>query len=124
MKYLTWAWLITLMVVSGCASSRNSGSANVDWRARARSVHIGMTRDEVQLILPLYEPLTTFSTYDVLTERAFVSTDGSGSIENYWVSADWQVTVTYTFRDGQERVSARVEVIKTKFPEIGPVNPP
>lgn len=83
----------------GCLSS------STNWRTKAATVVVGMTRAEVDEILP--EWTRTRSETDISGGR--VSTiGGSGAAECYWVSEHQRVVVIFNSVGGSHSMSNRV----------------
>ncbi len=107
---------VVLMNADDAAVRVEDKDTLTDWQARAATVKVGMTRAEVEKILPRWIPPASNS-YDFC---------GSGwgdfysMTEQYFVSADWRVIVTYDVSkrekfgipNNQERVLAPVKVNK------------
>ena len=70
------------------------GAHSAGWPNKAASVYIGTTRAQVNRILRVWNGKT-----------GYVLTVGSFTVESYWVSKDWMVTVWYDDRDGEGNMS-------------------
>ncbi len=69
--------LVLTVFAAGCSSY---------WVRKADKIKIGMSRPEVEKILPMYND----SPY-------FVSAEGDTIAYTYWVAPDWKVTLYYDF---------------------------
>jgi hypothetical protein len=88
---------------------------STNWRAKAAKVTVGMTRGQVEKILPMWSnPNSQMQRPEV----AMVT--GGGQECLYWVSENWRVAVNYDYTGGEyntsNRVVSLVEVNEEKFP--------
>lgn len=85
MKITSGSLIALLCVIAFGCTSRVASNADL-WRDRAAQVTVGMTRTEVETLLPLYpsSPITT------------VKSGGSQST-TYWVDENWNVSVAYDY---------------------------
>ncbi|MCX6900558.1 MAG: hypothetical protein NT105_17905 [Verrucomicrobia bacterium] len=91
---------------------KRSSDEKIDWPARAATVKVGMTRAEVEKILPkLQHPRGSTVSYGSIT-----MTD-SWNAAVYWVSQDWRVTVKYDYSGAVKPVTAT-----TMQACVGPAN--
>lgn len=105
-----------VFLLSACASQHQQiSSSDIDWEKRAKEVPIGMTRGEVDKILPVWDGPKG----SLLTAPRIGTTTGSAWVETYWVSRDWRVTIIYDNSGGEgsehNRVRDPVEVEKIRY---------
>jgi hypothetical protein len=91
-------------VLLGCSTAAQRSADSSEWGTRAARVTVGMTRAQVNGILPLWFGPNPAA----LLGQPVVSTLGAGSTEVYWVSDDWRVTVIYDRACGERSLSNRV----------------
>jgi hypothetical protein len=83
--------LLAAALASGCGAERDAATgAPIDWPARAATVKVGMTRFEVEKILP--GRLTSLG-----DGCATMTGGGCARFERYVVAEDWVVIVSYDF---------------------------
>ncbi|MCX6908327.1 MAG: hypothetical protein NTY01_09815 [Verrucomicrobia bacterium] len=113
MKHLTPIVILAAALASGYGAERDAAKeAPIDWPARSATVKVGMTRAEVEKILPELQPLRGFRvSYDS------VSMTVSRNARLYWVSQDWRVTVWYDYSGAAKPVTE-----STKQDAVGPEN--
>jgi hypothetical protein len=115
---MMWAMAAALLAAGGAASAAEK-EARIDWPARAATVKVGMTRAEVEKILPRLNPLPKperkpgeprelmprgyhAKCSKIPSECVIVSIYGD---ETYLVAKDWEVTVSYSSPEGWVRSS-------------------
>ncbi len=111
-----------LLAAGGCGAERDAAKESpIDWPARAATVKVGMTRAEVEEILPRWEPpyKPPLGTNAPITPGHYLAIYGGGAgvsgREIYWVSEDWEVTVCYSGSSKEDcRVFAPVKIVKVK----------
>ena len=96
---------IVFFIVAACLAEEACKS--VDWKARALLVKPGMTRAEVEKILPPYSGLERPGSK--LGCGALTIGQGGSQGVIYWVDAEWRVSVCYDYtgiaRDANGKVS-------------------
>jgi len=97
--------------VSGCGTHQHITSKGIDWTKRAEEISVGMTRAEVQHILPVWNGPSGA----LLSATVLMTDNGSGQAEVYWVSKDWRVCVFYDDVAGMEFVKKPVEIERVRY---------
>ena len=79
----SWVGVISTLLVVGCTPTDQSTAT---WQSKINQVRVGMTRSEVERLLPQHpsSPLTRTVT-------------GSTQGETYWVDPLWKVAVVYDY---------------------------
>ncbi len=97
MKHLVPIALLATALAGGYGAEHDAvKEAPIDWRARAAMVKVGMTRAEVEKILPMFPQPD--SKYPFPLCRAYTESYGGGVIfTSYLVSEDWEVTICYDY---------------------------
>jgi hypothetical protein len=99
-NFLVCLALVLSGILSGCSSHPDTLHY---WQAKAAQVTIGMTRGQVEKILP------TWSASKGQLARPEVSMPtGGGVVWMYWVSEDCRVTIKYDSNGGEGSISNRV----------------
>ena len=113
-----------LLLATGCGKRQDANQkVEIDWPARAATVKVGMTRAEVEMILPILEPPYTppLGTNGPIRMGHHLRLGGAGPgyycSDFYWVSENWQVTVSYSGSSKEDcRLSAPVKIKKVEEP--------
>ncbi len=114
---------VVMLATGGCGAKRDAAKeAPIDWSARAALVKDGMTRAEVDKILPEWKPSSSSEMKQTETSvgngvftrgiRFGIGSGTSGS-EGYLVAEDWRVVTTYRRdnSDNQKYLGARANQI-------------
>jgi len=107
-RFIVMAVAVVLLA-AGAAARAAEKEAPIDWPARAATVKVGMTRAEVEKILPKWE---SPNEYDFIVPGVkmsgalFFGGSGSNSIgwDEYHVAEDWYVFANYVSNDGQQTI--------------------
>jgi len=125
MKSLTILAAIASLLAAGGAARAAEKETAIDWPARAAMVKVGMTRAEVEKILPIWEPSYTppLGTNGPIRIGHHLRLGGGNSgyfsHDFYRVSENWQVTVTYSGSSEEKcHVTEPVKIEKVK--ELAP----
>jgi hypothetical protein len=108
--------LSALRLLFGCASQpRLLDHQGIDWPTRINQVAIGMTRAEVDDILPAWRGPAGA----LLSAPRITTITGGGSVHVYWVREDWRVTIFYDNAGGmgsdQNQVRKPVTIEKVTY---------
>ncbi len=114
-RFLMMAVGVVMLTADGYgAESDAAKNAQIDWPARAAMVKVGMTRAEVEKILPELQP-PRGSRKAIYFGSKPVTDSWNANV--YWVSPDWRVTIKYDF------TGAPKPLTPTKLQEsVGPAN--
>jgi len=99
-RFIVMAVAVVLLAAGGAARAAEK-EAPIDWLARAAMVKVGMTRAEVEKILPKWEPPK--SSFQSMFVSAVGAISGGRILrilswsENYLVEDGWRVTLCYDF---------------------------
>jgi len=91
---------LVVMLAAGGATGAAEKEAPIDWPARAATVKVGMTRAEVEKILPPQWPPRT-NDYIWVGGGATITGGGYYRFDQYLVAEDWRVIVCYDFAVGE-----------------------
>ncbi|MCX6900557.1 MAG: hypothetical protein NT105_17900 [Verrucomicrobia bacterium] len=93
---------VVVLLAAGCGKRQDANQkAEIDWPARAAMVKVGMTRAEVEKILPTWYP-PSLSKGPIPWSSGFGN--GYTMTEQHLVAADWRVIATYDVSKGKGMV--------------------
>ncbi len=99
-RFMVMAVAVVMLAAGGTARAAER-EAPIDWPARAATVKVGMTRAEVEKILPKLKPPQGSNLSD-----SSVTATATWNAAVYWVSKDWRVTVKYDYSGVPKPVTA------------------
>ena len=123
-RFMVMAVAVVILAAGGYGAERDAAKeAPIDWPARAATVKVGMTRAEVDKILPRWIPprshektrseqpddkhILILDDQDVRSPQTGVvlgTGAGFSRSQSYFVAEDWRVEVCYDFSCGGEPV--------------------
>ncbi len=98
--------LVSGGLLAGCATLLSQPDDEQYWSAQISSVRIGMTRGEVEKILPVWHERNPQGLISGPGEASTIT--GGGQSVAYWVSPDWRVFIIYDVTGGEGSSSNRV----------------
>jgi len=95
-RVMMWTTAALLLAV-GCGARKEADKETaIDWPARAATVRVGMTRAEVEKILPEWKPPPSVSLFG-RTWTGHTTGGGWWRHETYFVAESWRVTVCFDY---------------------------
>jgi hypothetical protein len=97
------------LLVSGLSAAEpKKGGERAKWERQMRKVSLGMRREQVEQLLPPYNPAQTKTIFGIVpySSRVVLSTGGSQTIL-YYVSEGWRVSISYDYT-GTEATATNV----------------
>jgi hypothetical protein len=95
-RFMAMTIVALLLAAAGAVSAAEKGA--IDWPARAATVKVGMSRAEVEKILPRW------GSPDLSATVLVVNGSGITRYETYFVALYWRVRVDYDFTGSKEPV--------------------
>ncbi len=98
---------VVVLLAAGGAARAAEKEAPIDWPARAATVKVGMTRAEVERILPRWNaPSVHRINWHMIGENSFYTT--------YRIAEKWSVVAHYDNIGGAERLVEPVKIEKVE----------